>query len=361
MEKLGCGGLTFILEKSCPYIIHLFILILISVQNNIKMRILLLLVIMTASSRENLTNHDISIIEDISDSIAGVDLIKEDYKEEKNHSEAIQRILRDFEKTLEDNKKMFELSESTDSDASVKSGSEDAVLSIETEGLNTTSEASVDANAGDNSTKTRLVCNNSMSVDLLDTISSVHLLNGSHFQLSLAEEFNSSISNRSQAATCSLTLFFASWCDFSATAAPHYNALARVFPQLKMYAVDSSLHHSLNTQYGVMAVPTLLVFHNSRPLYKYNYTEYNLDSFTQFVSLLTGLEPRNVTNPSDGDWEGPVPSVAVKPHNYYLLLALLFTLLCGLREFSKSPMAGQLLDTVRNAWREAEIQHEHTE
>ena len=58
---------------------------------------------------------------------------------------------------------------------------------------------------------------------------------------------------------------------------------------------------------------------------------------------------------------GPVPSVAVKPYNYYLLLAFLFTLLCGLREFSKSPLARQLLDTVRNNWREAEIQHEHTD
>ena len=59
-----------------------------------------------------------------------------------------------------------------------------------------------------------------------------------------------------------------------------------MFPRL--YAVDSSEHHSLNTQYGVMAVPSIFVFHNSRPLYKYNYTEYNLSSFTQFVSLLTG-------------------------------------------------------------------------
>ena len=103
---------------------------------------------------------------------------------------------------------------------------------------------------------------------------------------------------------CSLTLFFASWCDFSARAAPHYNALARVFPQIKMYAVDSSLHHNLNTQFGVMAVPTLLVFHNSRPLYKYNYTEYNLESFMQFVTLLTGMEPVNITEPSVEDFQG---------------------------------------------------------
>jgi len=323
------------------------------------MRFLIGLLILKLASFENVTEESNSDA-DIADENGEVDESITDYKEEKNHSEAIQRILRDFEKTLEENKKMFDIAEGVEAKVSEELQNNVGVVTIDIE-VNATSEVSVDGEAVENSTKTRLVCNNSLSLDEMGTIPSVHLLNGSYFQLSLAEEFNSSISNRSQAATCSLTLFFASWCDFSATAAPHYNALARVFPQLKMYAVDSSMHHSLNTQYGVMAVPTLLVFHNSRPLYKYNFTEYSLASFTTFVSLLTGLEPQNVTEPSSEDWEGPVPSTAVKSHNYYLLLAFLFTLLCGLREFSKSPLAGQLVDTLRNAWREAEIQHEHTE
>jgi len=322
------------------------------------MKLLVISVIATIVCCENMTGT-----EDVTEVSAEEEIINEsDYKEEKNHSEAIQRILRDFEKTLEENKKMFDINEEVESKVIEKASENGAVVSIDIE-VNATSEGTVDSEVMDNSTKTRLVCNNSLPSDDLEEnyIPKVHLLNGSFYQISLANEFNSSVSNRSQAATCSLTLFFASWCDFSASAAPHFNALARVFPQLKLYAVDSSMHHSLNTQYGVMAVPTLLVFHNSRPLYKYNYTEYSLASFTTFVSLLTGLDPQNVTEPSVEDWEGPVPSIAVKSHNYYLLLAFLFTLLCGLREFSKSPLAGQLVDTLRNAWREAEIQHEHTE
>jgi len=324
------------------------------------MRLLIISVIVTIVYCENITGT-----EDETEVSGDEEILNEsisDYKEEKNHSEAIQRILRDFEKTLEENKKMFDINEEVESKVIEEAGENGAVVSIDIE-VNATSEVTGDSEVVDNSTKTRLVCNNSLPSDDLNEnfIPKVHLLNGSYYQVSLANEFNSSVSNRSQAATCSLTLFFASWCDFSASAAPHFNALARVFPQLKLYAVDSSMHHSLNTQYGVMAVPTLLVFHNSRPLYKYNYTEYSLASFTTFVSLLTGLDPQNVTEPSMEDWEGPVPSIAVKSHNYYLLLAFLFTLLCGLREFSKSPLAGQLVDTLRNAWREAEIQHEHTE
>ena len=63
-------------------------------------------------------------------------------------------------------------------------------------------------------------------------------------------------------------------------------------------------HHGLNTQYGVMAVPTLLVFHNSRPLYKYNYTDYGLDRFVEFLSLVTGLEAVNGTELAPEDWIG---------------------------------------------------------
>jgi len=321
------------------------------------MRFILILMICGVICCENFTLEETD--KEPFETVEGIEDVKNDYKEEKNHSEAIQRILRDFEKTLEENKKMFDLAEAAETSTVSEVTTVDVALS-EVEG-NDMNNTAVDGAAVDNSTKTRLVCNNSLSEDFLSITPVVHLLNGTQFQLSLSEEFNSSISNRSQAATCSLTLFFASWCDFSASAAPHYNALARVFPQLKMYAVDSSMYHSLNTQYGVMAVPTLLVFHNSRPLYKYNYTEYSLSSFTQFVSLLTGLEPQNLTEPSEEDWEGPVPCMAVKSRNYYLLIACLFTLLCGLRDFSKSPLAGQLVDTLRNAWREAEIQHEHTE
>ena len=104
----------------------------------------------------------------------------------------------------------------------------------------------------------------------------------------------------------------------------------------RLYAVDSSIYHSLNTQFGVMAVPSIFVFHNGRPLFKYNYTEYSLPSFTQTFSLLTGLEPENVTEVTEADYLGPVPSEAVVTTNYYLILACLFTAVCGAWHASKS-------------------------
>lgn len=39
---------------------------------------------------------------------------------------------------------------------------------------------------------------------------------------------------------CVLVMFYAPWCYFCAKTAPHYNALARAFPQLNILAVDTS-------------------------------------------------------------------------------------------------------------------------
>ena len=51
--------------------------------------------------------------------------------------------------------------------------------------------------------------------------------------------------------------------------------------------------------------------------------------------------------------------MAEQPHSLELYAALAFSLLCGLLQFTKSPLARGILAGVRNAWREAEIQHEH--
>ena len=46
--------------------------------------------------------------------------------------------------------------------------------------------------------------------------------------------------SQSPQSQCVLVMFYAPWCHFCAATAPHYNALARVFPQLDVLAVDTS-------------------------------------------------------------------------------------------------------------------------
>jgi len=284
--------------------------------------------------------------------------VSEEFSGENNHSEAIQKILRDFEKSLKENKKSPVTEEASETNPQDLNDVLEEKSTVTHEESNDTSEA-----VPPSASKLRLVCSNpDLEIDeVLSPSPSVLLLNGSAYQAALHQEYSNNVTNRSSPGLCSVTLFYAGWCEFSVAAAPHYNALSRVFPQLPLYAVDASLHHSLLSVHGVMATPTIIVFHNSRPAYKYNYTVYNLQGFTEFISLVTGLEPQNVTEPSPDDWLGPVPSTLVPSPPYLLLVAFLFTVCCVTRHLSTSQPVLHLLDTVRNAWREAEIQHEHEE
>ena len=51
-----------------------------------------------------------------------------------------------------------------------------------------------------------------------------------------------SVKNDSQG-NCAVVLFYAPWCFFCSEVAPHYNALARAFPQLDILAIDA-IHFS---------------------------------------------------------------------------------------------------------------------
>ncbi|KAG8281526.1 cell redox homeostasis [Homalodisca vitripennis] len=96
------------------------------------------------------------------------------------------------------------------------------------------------------------------------------------------------ITSRGQKADCVVLLFYARTCPFSCMAAPHFNALPRAFPAIKMAAVNALQYQSFNTQYGIVGVPTVMLFHNGRPAAKFNDSEYTLEMFSRFITRHTG-------------------------------------------------------------------------
>ena len=199
----------------------------------IYMELKSLFVLLSIFIAQNLATSDAS--EEAENALNVTSDEKNDYIEEKNHSEAIRKILRNFEKTLDDNRKLYDLDhvDSVTLEDVEDSVTDTGVTRLEdTEADAEVTERSVTEEASDNSTaRSRLSCNNTEPLNVTEP--GVLLVNGSQYQTLLYEEHNASVTNRSQPATCSITLFFASWCEFSAAAAPHYNALARVFPQLR--------------------------------------------------------------------------------------------------------------------------------
>ena len=220
-----------------------------------------------------------------------------------------------------------------------------------------------DGEHADDNVENKLHVNKDVDIDT-NTIKSavepvVEILNGTTFLRLLSEKHNPNITNRSTPGECSLVIFYAPWCPFSAMAAPSFNGLARLYPDVALYAVDSSKYQSINTQFGILAYPTLMMFHNTKPISKFNQSTYMVENFSEFVNIFTGLQPALTVELLDQDMQGPMPTKAVPEPDYYLYLAWLFTVACALGYFGKSSYCEWIIESFRNNWREAEIQHEH--
>ena len=189
----------------------------------------------------------------------------------------------------------------------------------------------------------------------------VEVLNATSFLAKLNEQSNNNVTNRTTPAVCSLVLFYASWCPFSAKAAPHYNALARLFPDLVLLAVDASHHHSFTTQFGVLALPTILLFHNAKNVVKYNHSSFEVDNFTTFVTTFTSIEPYGELVVTEADYLGPMPTEEVPESDIYLVIAWIFIVICAVSKILKSRFCKNLIESLMNNWIEAEIQHEHND
>lgn len=124
---------------------------------------------------------------------------------------------------------------------------------------------------------------------------------------------------------CSVVLFFTAWCQFSASLAPHFNALPRVFPSMHFLALDASQHSSsLSTRFGTVAVPNILLFQGAKPMARFNHTDRTLETLTSFISNQTGFEANADRNVTEADHLGPLPSVPVRGIDWLLVFSILF-------------------------------------
>lgn len=166
---------------------------------------------------------------------------------------------------------------------------------------------------------------------------------------------------RQQPGTCVLVLFYARWCVFSSQAAPHFNALARLFPHIKCVAIDAIRHQSFNAQYGIVGVPTLMLVHNGKPIAKFNGTVYKLELFARLIMHFTVFYPSSFLLVTSADFSGPVPSTPSNETDYCLVLSWIFIAACALYFTSKSRWWQQFIELVQNTWRESNAQHEHVD
>ena len=81
---------------------------------------------------------------------------------------------------------------------------------------------------------------------------------------------------------CSLIFIYAQWCPFSMRAAPYINAIARLFPQLSVVAVDVDEYLRFRWSRRVFYVPIITILVGDR-VNEFNGTDSNLDELVEFV------------------------------------------------------------------------------
>lgn len=123
---------------------------------------------------------------------------------------------------------------------------------------------------------------------------------------------------------CTLVLFYTPWCHFSASLAPQFNALPRVFPALHFLALDASHHSSLSTRFGTVAVPNILLFQGAKPTARFNHTDRTLETLKAFLVNQTGIEADNEVTVLEEDYAGPLPSIPVKGIDWLLVFSVVF-------------------------------------
>ncbi|CAL8129564.1 unnamed protein product [Orchesella dallaii] len=188
---------------------------------------------------------------------------------------------------------------------------------------------------------------NSTHVGTVEIVNMTHLLQGILVS-------NPTIKTRSTPSNCTVVFFYTYWCPWSAKAAPHFNALPRAFRNIRFAAVDSYIYPAINTYFGVLSVPTVVLFYNGKTLAKFNDTTFNVNQFAEFISTFTDQKPGIRLNVTSADFQGPIPSVIIKGHDWYLYLSWFFILACFVYYISKTALWHRVLELVQNSWREAE-------
>ncbi|KAK3722087.1 hypothetical protein QZH41_019842, partial [Actinostola sp. cb2023] len=85
---------------------------------------------------------------------------------------------------------------------------------------------------------------------------------------------------------CAVVMFYAQFCPFSASIAPQFNAFGRAYNNTPILAIDAYKYSSMNARFGVVAVPTILIFHAGKPVLKFNHSK-TLDDLRVFVKNYT--------------------------------------------------------------------------
>lgn len=165
---------------------------------------------------------------------------------------------------------------------------------------------------------------------------------------------------RHEAGSCVVVHFCTPTSLECARVAPVVNLLPHLFPQLPVAYIDAFEFIRFNAEFGIVSLPTLMIFHQGRPLVKYDppWHESTKVSFGRFIlhhTNIKSVDPKIISPDMLQVYTNrPLPHIPTVKTDYYLGLAWAFILICLANYARRTPMWEQLVEMVQRNWRESE-------
>ncbi|VBB33866.1 unnamed protein product [Acanthocheilonema viteae] len=114
----------------------------------------------------------------------------------------------------------------------------------------------------------------------------VHLMNSSQLlaQVNNDNELYGGHSN------CMLTAFYSPDCAFSIRMVSYLYQLPRMYPRLHIVATDARDHSKLNSRYGIIGTPTILLWVDGSVVSRMDEAPFSLKAFKDYIEKWTDLE-----------------------------------------------------------------------
>lgn len=156
-----------------------------------------------------------------------------------------------------------------------------------------------------------------------------------------------------ESGSCVLVYFYTNSCKICRLMALPVMALPYIFKTLPVAAIDAYKFTSFNTEFGIVGLPTLILFHQGRPAIR----KPPKLIFRAFVTRHTGLKPDKLMHPIN--LLPPIMFMFVQKTDYILIMAWAFISICAAYFLSKSLLYKQFVEMIKRNWRECEAHLEH--
>lgn len=165
---------------------------------------------------------------------------------------------------------------------------------------------------------------------------------------------------RTMPGNCVFVLFYTLNCISSRIVWLEYFNAHPFFPNIQWVQVDTLKFYTLNSDFGITGLPTLMLFHQGKPVRKYNLVRPTAMRIIKFLWQNTNLEPaEQIILYNKDDYFMPPP---VNEPDPYLTLAWAFIFISMLYYFIHTPSFTKFVAFIKRMWHEsARGQHEHNE